>query len=71
MINIRTLEAFLNREPIFVGAFIDGVRVDSITVLREDEIPAAIEALQEFYPEYEVKVYRRLSDETTLQGDTQ
>jgi len=71
MINIRTLEAFLAREPIFVGAFIDGVRVDSITVLREDEIPAAIEALQEFYPEYDVKVYRRLSDNDAPQGDTQ
>jgi hypothetical protein len=35
------LEAFLARKPIFVGAFIDGVRVDSITVLREDEIPDA------------------------------
>jgi hypothetical protein len=70
MINIRTLEAFLNREPIFVGAFIDGVRVDSITVLREDEIPAALEALQKFYPEYEVKVYRRLSDNAAPKGDT-
>ena len=70
-INIRTLEAFLNRTPIYVGAFVDGVRVDSITVLREDEIPAAIEALQQFYPEYEVKVYRRLSDEEPQQGDAQ
>lgn len=71
MINIRTLEAFLNREPIFVGAFLNRVRVDSVTVLSEKEVPAAIEALQQHYPEYEVKVYRRLSEEEPQQGDAQ
>jgi hypothetical protein len=71
-INLRTLEAFLNREPVYVGAFVDGVRVDSITVLTEEEVPAAIEALQGYYPKHEVRVYRRLSDEAApQQGDTQ
>lgn len=62
-INMRTLEAFLNREPVYTGAFVDGVRVDSVTVMSEHDVPAALEALQQHYPEYEVKVYRRLSDE--------
>jgi hypothetical protein len=62
-INIRTLEAFLNREPVYIGAFVEGVRVDSVTVVSEQDVPAALEALQQRYPEYEVKVYRRLSDE--------
>lgn len=71
MINIRTLEAFLNREPVYIGAFVDGVRVDSVTVMSEQDVPAALEALQQHYPEYEVKVYRRLSDKAAPQGDTQ
>jgi hypothetical protein len=62
-IDIRTLEAFLNREPAYIGAFVDGVRVDSVTVMSEQEVPAAIEALKKHYPGREVKVYRRLSDE--------
>lgn len=66
------LRAFLNREPLCVGAFVDGVRVDSITVLTEAEIPVAIAALQQHYPAHEVKLYRRLSDEAAPQhGATQ
>ena len=71
-IDILTLEAFLNRTPVYIGAFVDGVRVDSVTVMSEQEVPAALEALQQHYPEYEVKVYRRLSDEVGPQrGATQ
>jgi hypothetical protein len=35
----------LDRQPVFVGAFLDGLRVDSITVLSEQDIPAALEAM--------------------------
>ena len=62
-INVGTLQAFLNREPVYIGAFVDGVRVDSVTVMSEQEVPAAIEALKKHYPGREVKVYRRLIDE--------
>ncbi len=53
-------EADLTKEKtmIVVAAFIDGVRVDSITVATETDIPAAKEELLRFYPE--ALIYKKL-----------
>lgn len=43
---------------ILIAAFIDGIRVDSITVATEAEIPAAKAELLRFYPE--AQIFRKL-----------
>ncbi len=43
---------------IVIAAFIDRVRVDSVTVASEAEIPAAKAELLRFYPE--AKIFRKL-----------
>lgn len=45
-------------ELILIAAFIDGIRIDSITVLTEEEIPGAKAELLRFYPE--AQIYRKL-----------
>lgn len=43
---------------IIIAAFIDGIRVDSITVTTEAEICGAKAELLRFYPE--AKIFRKL-----------
>lgn len=45
-------------EQILVAAFIDGIRVDTIKVATEADIPAAKAELLRFYPE--AMIYRKL-----------
>lgn len=48
----------MDQPGILIAAFIDGIRVDSIVVATEAEIPVAKAELLRFYPE--AQIYRKL-----------